>query len=329
MKKLWIAIQMIAMAIPSLASVLEIGGGRMEVEGALEADDVTVGAEATLAGGGSVYGPVVVSGTLAPAGTLSFGDAVIFSGGVLLSHASDSATLDGIAAAGAVTGTATVRMTRAETAFPTQQVAVAGAADSDYALFVVEPTTNWIKGTGGALNLWVTYQGYSRVVLYDMYLRMEGGLAQVCWQTASEEETVGFDLFRWDGAAWVKVNESLVMARDPMGATYCVADAGANGTEAFLYKLVEVETDGNVREYGPYERAAWTPRVKNVGVAERGVILRWLSREGETYEVRRGRSLLAPLEAIAGGMAATPPVNEFVDQEKVGGAAFYQIRVEE
>ena len=329
MKKLWIAILLIAMAIPSMASVLEIVGGRMDVEGALEADRVVVGTGGVLGGGGVVNGAAEVAGALAPAGTLSFGSTVAFVGGVLLSHAADNTTLDGMAAAGAVTGTATVRMTRAETAFPTQQVVVAGAADSDYALFVVEPTTNWIKGTGGALNFWVTYQGYSRVVLYDMYLRMEGGVAQVCWQTASEEETVGFDLFRWDGAAWVKVNESLVMARDPMGATYCVADAGANGTEAFLYKLVEVETDGNVREYGPYERAAWTPRVENVGVDERGVVLRWLSREGETYEVRRGRSLLAPLETIESGVEATPPVNEFVDGEKVGGAAFYQIRVEE
>ena len=168
----------------------------------------------------------------------------------------------------------------------------------------------------------------SRVVLYDLFLRMEGGVAQVCWQTASEEESVGFDLFRWDGVAWVKVNESLVMARDPMGAEYCVADAGANGTDAFLYKLVEVETDGGVREYGPFERAVWTPRLQNVGMGENGIVLRWLSREGETYEVRRTRSLRMPLATIEDGVAATPPINVFTDEEKAEGAAFYQIRVE-
>ena len=43
MKKLWIAILLIAMAIPSMASVLEVVGGRMDVEGALEADRVVVG----------------------------------------------------------------------------------------------------------------------------------------------------------------------------------------------------------------------------------------------------------------------------------------------
>ena len=174
-----------------------------------------------------------------------------------------------------------------------------------------------------------TYEETTQVVLYDFWLREEHGQVVACWRTASEEESVGFDLFRWDGGAWVKVNESLVMARDPMGASYSVLDARANGTEAILYKLVEVETDGSVREYGPYERALWTPRLENVGVDERGVVLRWLSREGETYEVRRTWSLMAPLERIESGVVATPPVNEFVDEEKVEGAAFYQVRVEE
>lgn len=157
MNKPWIGILLIAMAASSPASVLDIAGGRMDVAGALAADGVTVGAEATLAGGGSVHGPVAVSGTLAPAGTLSFGDTVFFSGGVLLSHASDNTTLDGIAAVGAITGAATVRMTRAETAFPTQQVVAAGSAGSDYSLFVVIPSSNWVAGESGALNLWVTY----------------------------------------------------------------------------------------------------------------------------------------------------------------------------
>lgn len=317
-----------AVAVPASASVIDLQAGRWNVEGALEADGITVGADAVLAGSGTVMAPTAVSGALAPDGTLSFGGAVTFSGGVLFSHAADNATLDGISAIGAVTGTATVQMTRAETAFPTQQVVIAGSAASDYSLFVLAPASNWVKGTSGTLNLWVSYQEYSRVVLYDLFLRMEGSLAQVCWQTASEEDTVGFDLYRWDGGAWVKVNEGLVMARDPMGATYCVADAGANGTEAFLYKLVEIETDGSVREYGPFERAAWTPRLENLGVGENGITLRWLSRDGESYEVRRGQSLMAPLATIADGLPATPPVNEFLDAEKAEGSAFYQIRVE-
>ena len=205
------------------------------------------------------------------------------------------------------------------------------AATGQFEGYAWSELAGWVhvRGGGDTPLYALGAEGPSRVVLYDLFLHMEGGGAQVCWQTASEEDTVGFDLFRWNGGEWVKVNESLIYAQDPMGATYCVADAGANGTEAFIYKLVEVETDGSVREYGPFERAVWTPRLENVGVDERGVVLRWLSREGESYEVRRGRSLMTPLERIESGVVATPPVNEFVDEEKVEGAAFYQIRVEE
>ncbi len=219
-----------------------------------------------------------------------------------------------------------VAVTNIESQSATQVVVWAGSRGSSATGDVVVFSTSYGATTKSHA---FTYAESTRVVLYDLFLRMEGGVVQVCWQTASEEESVGFDLFRWDGAAWVKVNESLVMARDPMGAIYSVADAGANATEAFLYKLVEVETDGSVREYGPFERAVWTPRLENVGVDERGVVLRWLSREGESYEVRRTRSLRMPLATMESGVAATPPVNEFVDKEKVEGGAFYQIRVEE
>ncbi len=173
-----------------------------------------------------------------------------------------------------------------------------------------------------------TYEGTSRVVLYDLFLRMEGGVVRVVWQTASEENTVGFDLFRWDGAAWVKVNGSLVPAQGDMGASYSVADAAANAEDTFHYKLVEIETGGGVEEYGPFDVAVWSPRLQNVGVGENGITLRWRSREGETYEVRRSRSLMAPLAAIADGLPATPPVNEYTDPVPPEGSAFYRIRAE-
>ena len=174
-----------------------------------------------------------------------------------------------------------------------------------------------------------TYEGTSRVVLYDLFLREEGGVVRVCWQTASEEGTVGFDLYRWDGDGWTKVNESPILAHGEMGSSYAVADAAANAEDTFRYKLVEIETGGGVQEYGPFDVAAWRPRLQNVGVGEKGIMLRWRSREGETYEVRRLTSLMAPPATIAVGLPATPPVNEFVDEEKAEGAGFYQIRVEQ
>ena len=168
----------------------------------------------------------------------------------------------------------------------------------------------------------------TRVTLYDFYLREEGGQVLVCWQTASEENTVGFDVYRWDGAGWTKVNAALILGSGEMGGSYGVVDPLANATDAFTYKLVEIETDGGIQEYGPYELAAGNPRLQNVSAGEGGVTLRWLSREGETYEVRKSPSLLLPPLPIASGLPATPPANEYTDKDKSGGAAFYQIRAE-
>ena len=173
-----------------------------------------------------------------------------------------------------------------------------------------------------------TYDGTTRVVLYDFWLRPVDGQVQVCWQTASEENSVGFNLYREQNGEWVKVNDALIPAQDAMGAIHCVVDAGANAADTFRYKLVEIEAEGGMQEYGPFDVAAWTPRLQNMGVGVGGVTLRWLSREGETYEVRKAQSLLRPMVPIASGLPATPPVNEFTDTEKLGGASFYQIRAE-
>ena len=317
-----------AMIISAPASVIELEAGRWNVEGALEADGVVVGADAVLGGGGTVNAPATVSGALAPDGTLSFNSTVTFLGGELRSHASDSSTLDGIAAVGAVTGTATVRMTRAETAFPTQQVVIAGSAASDYGLIAVFPTTNWSKGTGGALNMWVTYQNGTRVVLHDFYLQEVGGTVFACWRTASEEDTVGFDLYRWENGAWAKVNGALIPGSGEMGGSYCVADAGANAADVFAYKLVEIETDGGVREYGPFEVAASNPRLENLAATPEGVVLRWLGREGDVYGVQKAADVRSGFAPLATGLRATPPVNVYTDKTEIGRGAYYRVVVE-
>ena len=168
----------------------------------------------------------------------------------------------------------------------------------------------------------------SLVVLLNFSLRQENGQVMVCWETASEENSVGFDLFREQNGEWVKVNESLIYARDPMGSSYCLADPGANAQDEFRYKLVEIETDGTAQEYGPFDRAVWTPQMENLVATPDGVLIRWLSRDGEIYEVRKTTSLMLPLVPIAEGLIATPPVNEYVDPNRESGSAFYQIQAE-
>ena len=179
--------------------------------------------------------------------------------------------------------------------------------------------------TGGFSYTGVT----THVVLYDFYLQAVNGGVSVCWQTASEEDTVGFDLFRREGDAWVKVNDALIPGMGELGGCYSVADPLANATDTFLYKLVEYETDGETQEYGHYDLSVRNPRLQHIAITPEGIVLRWLSREQDTYEVQRTQNLMSPLVPIATGLPATPPVNVYTDETETVNGAYYRIRVED
>ncbi len=173
-----------------------------------------------------------------------------------------------------------------------------------------------------------SYTEPSLVRLADFALRTENGQVMVCWQTAAEIETLGFDVLREEAGAWVKVNTTMVPAlgwpQGGAGASYCVADPGANVTDTFRYKLVEHETTGGTREYGPFEQSAWTPRVTSVSVTPAGMVIQWPSRDLETYHVFRAAGLDAIYEPVAAGLPATPPVNAWTDPVE-SARGFYRI----
>ena len=210
--------------------------------------------------------------------------------------------------------------------------------------------TNWFtitmpsSSTNGSVNITIqtsdngtiplvnayTYEYPTLVVLYDFHLSEENGQIRVCWETASEEETVGFDLYRWTSDTWIKVNDSMIQTQgqDGLGASYCIADAGADATNSFLYKLVETETNGTTETYGPFEVAVRLLRMQTLSVTTNGVVIRWLSREQDTYEIHKTTNLENGYGPLATGLPGTPPVNIFTDQLERAGAAYYRVRVE-
>ncbi len=104
------------------------------------------------------------------------------------------------------------------------------------------------------------------VKLADFSRRAVNGQATVCWETAAEHETVGFNVYRRDDAAgqWIKLNAQLVPARGwpqgGVGAAYSLPDRGATITSDYKYKVEEIETSGRLREYGPFDvRASAAP----------------------------------------------------------------------
>jgi len=185
------------------------------------------------------------------------------------------------------------------------------------------------NGTITLLNAY-QYEEYPIVVFQDFRLSEDDGQIWVSWNTASEENTVGFDLYRWASDAWVLVNGSMIPAQgqDGLGASYRIDDAGADATNTFRYEVVATSASGTSEEYGPFDVSAWTPRLENLAVATNGVVIRWLSREEDTYEIRKTTNPENDYEPLATGLPGAPPVNSYTDQVESAGAAYYQIRVE-
>jgi len=185
----------------------------------------------------------------------------------------------------------------------------------------------WTEGTATNYPVLDSEWLPSKVVLFDFYLLVVDGVARICWQTASETDAAFFDLFRWQDDAWVKVNAAPIPAIGEMGGSYCVPDPSANATDTFRYKLVEYEIHGGIETYGPFDVASINPRLDNIGVSADGVVLRWLGREQDTYEVQKSISMLQGFAPLATDLPSTPPVNSYTDRTETVNGAWYRVRV--
>lgn len=103
--------------------------------------------------------------------------------------------------------------------------------------------------------------GYNRpvvtlVVLSSFTARAENGIVAVEWETASEIGTAGFYLLRRDGkkGEYIQLNDEILpgLLFSIQGGIYRYRDETAVEGSVYQYKLVEAETDGNRRVYGPF-----------------------------------------------------------------------------
>jgi len=84
----------------------------------------------------------------------------------------------------------------------------------------------------------------------------QGGQTVVLWETASENGTAGFNLFRKDraGQAFLPVNREFLpgLLSAPQGGVYRVIDPTATSGRSYTYKLVEIEASGREYVHGPF-----------------------------------------------------------------------------
>jgi hypothetical protein len=83
----------------------------------------------------------------------------------------------------------------------------------------------------------------------------DDGSVTLTWQTATEIDTAGFNLYRasTEGGPYDKINGALIPAQgDPVaGASYSFVDSPEPGT--FRYILTDVETSGQITLHGPVQ----------------------------------------------------------------------------
>ena len=159
------------------------------------------------------------------------------------------------------------------------------------------------------------------VVLYYFRAVDENGTVVLRWATASEQDTVGFFVERWNGSDWVRLNQNIIPAagENGGGASYSYVDTTAVPGVEYRYRLIEIEGDGDQLEYGPFDRTPSALAFESPVVpVDGGMRIRWLSRADEAYVVWRSGDLSADgggFEAIVEGVEATPPENEFLDTD--------------
>jgi hypothetical protein len=142
----------------------------------------------------------------------------------------------------------------------------------------------------------------------------------VAWETASESNTVGFNLYRAEGTAdgaQVKLNGAIIPAQamgSAMGATYAFSDSAVAQGVTYFYWLEDVDTAGAATLHGPVSArliAAEAPVVEipvvEVPVLQRPVrLLPVIGLPGIQEPVIVLPVLQAPVIGLPGGTVPVP-----------------------
>lgn len=95
------------------------------------------------------------------------------------------------------------------------------------------------------------------VTLAGFWVEARGDTLVVCWETASEVDNLGFNLYRSDTGepgSFVQLNGGLIPGQapgSPAGASYEWADSGAEAGHTYFYLLEAVDVHGQTTRHGP------------------------------------------------------------------------------
>ncbi len=116
----------------------------------------------------------------------------------------------------------------------------------------------WPVTISGASNYTIDFGYYWPTLAFISAFRAysDGGPVVLHWETESELGTAGFYLLRRDGTTgkYAQVNQEFLagLVHAPQGGIYRFVDPGAAPGATYTYELVEVESSGKTRTFGPF-----------------------------------------------------------------------------
>lgn len=127
-------------------------------------------------------------------------------------------------------------------------------------------------------NVWS--EGPTAVELMNFGAEVSGNDVLITWETATELDNLGFNLYRGMSTegSYVKVNDSLIPTQNPgqaLGATYIWVDEGAVSGSTQYYLLEDIDINGVSTTHGPVSVVAQSPTALSLASvsAQNGMLL--------------------------------------------------------
>ncbi len=134
--------------------------------------------------------------------------------------------------------------------------------ESAQTLALPDPTDG---AAGGEVEDYTFTFGVLSVTLAEFGAEPDADTIRVYWTTASEVDTLGFNLYRADTddfSSALRLNDELILAQGTggsQGASYNVVDSNVTTGDTYYYWLEDVDTTGGTALHGPVSATAATP----------------------------------------------------------------------